>query len=163
MSRAWARAPSLSLLLTMLIAALLSAFVNNTPIVAVMILVGIGCGPGTTTPEALRAGRGVYADTCSTCHGNRGQGGVGPSLAEVRDTWPSCDDHQQCIALGSEGWKAEHGPTYGADDTPITKVMPGQAETLTPDEIAAVAAFERVEYGGGDPAGELAACGLPDE
>ena len=128
-----------------------------------MIIVGIGCGPGTATPEALRAGRGVYGDSCSTCHGKRGQGGVGPSLSEVRDTWPSCDDHQDWIALGSEGWKTEHGPTYGADNTPITKVMPGQAETLTPDEIAAVAAFERVEYGGGDPALELAACGLPDE
>jgi len=132
-------------------------------IVAVMIIVGVSCGPGSSTPESLRAGRGVYGDSCSTCHGNRGQGGVGPSLSDVRDTWPSCDDHQEWIALGSEGWKAEHGPAYGASDTPITKVMPGHADRLTPGEIAAVAAFERVEYGDGDPAVELAACGLPDE
>jgi mono/diheme cytochrome c family protein len=84
-------------------------------------------------------------------------------MANVRETWPSCDDHQEWIALGSEGWKAEHGTVYGANDAPVKKVMPGQAETLTPQEIAAVAAFERVEYGGGDLATELADCGVPDE
>ena len=129
--------------------------------IVAMIVIGVGCGPGSTTAPELRTGRGVYGDNCSTCHGNRGQGGVGPALSDVRETWPSCEDHQEWIALGSGGWKAEHGPTYGASDIPITKVMPPHAERLTPDEIAAVAAFERVEYGGGDPAGELAACGLP--
>ena len=32
----------------------------------------------------------------------------------------------------------------------------------TAEEIAAVSAFERVEYGGGDPVVELAACGIAD-
>lgn len=127
-----------------------------------MIVIGVSCGPGSTIPE-LRTGRGVYADNCSTCHGDRGQGGVGVALSEVRETWPSCDDHQDWIALGTERWKAERGPVYGADDTPVTKVMPAHADRLAPDEIAAVAAFERVEYGGGDPATELAACGLTGE
>lgn len=126
-----------------------------------IVVVGFGCGPGAVTSESLRVGRGVYGDRCSSCHGTRGQGGVGPSLSDVRDTWPSCDDHQEWISLGSEGWKLEHGPVYGADDSRITRVMPGQADELTPDEIAAVAAFERVEYGKGDPAVELAGCGLP--
>jgi mono/diheme cytochrome c family protein len=130
--------------------------------VVAMVIIGVGCGPGSTTPE-LRTGRGVYADNCSTCHGNRGQGGVGVALSEVRETWPSCDDHQDWIALGTERWKAERGPVYGADATPVTKVMPAHADRLTSDEIAAVAAFERVEYGGGDAATELAACGLTDE
>ncbi len=97
----------------------------------VVLWVGVGCGPGTATPEALRIGRGVYADNCSACHGNRGQGGVGPKLSNVRDTWPSCDSQQEWIGLGSEGWKIEHGPVYGADDTPIENVMPGQADNLT--------------------------------
>ena len=132
-------------------------------IVATMIVLGVGCGPGSATPEALRIGRGVYADNCSACHGNRGQGGVGPSRSGVRETWPSCDDHQEWIALGSEGWKTTHGPVYGADDAPIENVMPGQAQTLSADQIAAVAAFERVEYGGGDPAAELAACGIAEQ
>jgi mono/diheme cytochrome c family protein len=132
-------------------------------VIATMIVVGVSCGPGSATPESLRSGRSVYAGNCSTCHGNRGQGGVGPSLSGVRDTWPSCADHQEWIALGSEGWKTEHGLVYGANDTPITKVMPGHAQTLKPAEIAAVAAFERVEYGGGDPTLELTACGIGDE
>ncbi len=132
-------------------------------IVATMIIIGVSCGSGSTAPESLRLGRGVYGDRCSACHGSRGQGGVGPSLAGVRDTWPTCADHQEWIALGSEDWKSVHGPVYGANDTPITKVMPGHAQTLSPDEIAAVATFERVEYGGGDPSLELAACGLSDE
>jgi len=129
----------------------------------VIIVVSVSCSPGEGTPEALRDGRSVYADRCSSCHGSRGQGGVGPSLSEVRHTWPACEDHQEWIALGSEGWKTRYGPVYGATDTPITKMMPGQAQSLTADEIAAVAAFQRVEYGGGDPASELKACGLGDE
>lgn len=132
-------------------------------IVATMIVVGVSCGPGSAAPAALRLGRSVYGDRCSACHGNRGQGGVGPSLSEVRTTWPICAEHQEWIALGSEGWKTEHGAVYGASDTPITKVMPGHAQTLSADEIAAVAAFERVEYGGGDATLELTACGLSDE
>ena len=136
---------------------------NIGVVVAVMIVIAIGCGPGSATSESLRTGRGVYGDRCSACHGNRGQGGVGPSLADVLDTWPDCSDQQEWIALGSEGWKAEHGPTYGANSIPVDKVMPEHATTLTPAEIAAVAAFERVEYGGGDVTAELAACGLPDE
>jgi mono/diheme cytochrome c family protein len=130
---------------------------------AVMIIIGVGCGPATVTSESLRVGRGVYGDRCSACHGKRGQGGVGPSLANVIETWPDCADHQEWIALGSERWKTEHGPTYGANNAPVEKVMPEHAKTLKPDEIAAVAAFERIEYGGGDQAIELAACGVPDE
>jgi mono/diheme cytochrome c family protein len=128
-----------------------------------MIVIGVSCGPGSATSESLRAGRNVYGDRCSACHGNRGQGGVGPSLSDVLETWPDCVDQQEWIALGSERWKAEHGPTYGANDAPVTKVMPEHANTLTPLEIAAVAAFERVEYGRGDRATELAACGVAGE
>ena len=122
-------------------------------------LIGVSCAPQSTSAE-LKTGRGVYADNCSTCHGSRGQGGVGAALSGVRETWPSCEDQKDWIALGTERWKAERGPVYGANDIPITKVMPPHADRLTPDEIAAVAAFQRVEYGGGDPATELAACGL---
>lgn len=131
-------------------------------VVAVMVVIAVSCGPGSATSESLRAGRGVYGDRCSACHGNRGQGGVGPSLSDVLETWPDCVDQQEWIALGSERWKTEYGPTYGANDVLVTKVMPEHANTLTPDEIAAVAAFERVEYGGGDQATELEGCGVPD-
>ena len=127
-----------------------------------MVVIAVSCGPGSATSESLRAGRDVYGDRCSACHGNRGQGGVAPSLADVLDTWPDCADHQDWISLGSERWKIERGATYGANDAPVTKVMPEHATTLTSDEIAAVAAFERVEYGGGDQSTELEACGIAD-
>ena len=132
-------------------------------VVAVMVVIGVSCGPGSVTSESLRIGRGVYGDRCSSCHGSRGQGGVGPSLSDVLETWPDCADQQEWIALGSERWKTEHGPTYGAKNSPVTKVMPEHATTLTSEEIATVAAFERVQYGGGDEASELEACGVADE
>lgn len=125
-----------------------------------VLAVGTGCGPGGTDQEGLRTGRGVYADNCSACHGTRGQGGVGPALSEVLTVWPSCTDHMEWIRLGSERWQQERGPTYGALDRPIDNVMPGYEGDLSDAEIAAVAAFERVEYGGGDPDTELAACGV---
>jgi mono/diheme cytochrome c family protein len=130
--------------------------------VVVAVLIGVACGPSGPTAPELRAGREVYGNVCSTCHGNRGQGGVGPALDRVLSTWPSCADHQRWIALGSEGWKAEVGPTYGANDLEITKVMPGQSDSLTEREIAAVAAFERVEYGGGEVDAVLEDCGLDE-
>ncbi len=42
LGRAWARAPSLSLLATLLVGAVLSAFVNNTPIVVLLLPILIG-------------------------------------------------------------------------------------------------------------------------
>lgn len=126
-------------------------------------LLAAACGPGGSSHESLRTGRSVYADNCSACHGDRGQGGVGPALSSVREVWPSCTDHMEWIRLGSDRWQAERGPTYGALDSRINTVMPGYGGKLTADEIAAVAAFERVEYGDGDAVEELAGCGLrPD-
>lgn len=127
----------------------------------IVSVLGAGCGASAPRYEALRTGRSVYADNCSTCHGKRGQGGVGPALSEVRDVWPSCSDQIEWITLGSDRWQLEHGPTYGALDHTIDKVMPGFDAKLTPAEIAAVAAFERVEYGEGDELAELTACGAP--
>jgi mono/diheme cytochrome c family protein len=119
------------------------------------------CGGGTASaPDPIREGRRVYADTCSVCHGNGGQGGVGPSLEDVVETWPQCSDHIEWIALGSEGWKQAHGDTYGATDKPVAGGMPAHDETLTPDERAFVAAFERVTYGSEPRDKALADCGV---
>jgi mono/diheme cytochrome c family protein len=118
------------------------------------------CG-GDSTPEALRGGHDVYSKLCATCHGGGGQGGVGPSLENVMTTWPTCAEQQEWIALGSERWKQVHGPTYGADDQPIKAPMPGFDDRLSDEEIASVAAFERVQYGGGELDAVFADCGLP--
>lgn len=119
-----------------------------------------GCSGGEAQPEILKEGRSVYGDVCSVCHGNRGQGGIGPSLDTLVATFPDCRDQIRWVELGSEGWKAEVGETYGAGDTPITGVMPGHADRLTPEQIAAVSAFERSAYAEVDQDEALADCGL---
>lgn len=118
----------------------------------------VGCGGSDNSPLAV--GRSVYADTCSVCHGAGGEGGVGPALDEVNATFPSCDDQIEWISLGSDGWKAEYGDTYGAFAAPVNGGMPAQLESLKPEEIAAVAAFERATYGGASEEEATAQCGL---
>lgn len=106
----------------------------------------------------MAGGSEVFA-TCAACHGTTGTGGVGPALAAVRETFPDCRTHIDWIRLGSEGWKAEVGPTYGANDTPIDKVMPS-FDTLDEQALRRIAFYERVRFGGGEPESERAACGL---
>ena len=98
----------------------------------------------------LREGRTIYGNVCSACHGDAGQGGVGPALDNVTATFPSCDDHIEWVSLGSEEWKKMRGDTYGATATPVAGAMPSHAQTLTNEEIALVSAFERSRFGGLD-------------
>lgn len=97
--------------------------------------------------------------TCAACHGTDGSGGAGPSLATVRETFPDCESHIQWIRLGSERWKSEVGPTYGAPRTPVDAVMP-PFEALGDQAIRRVAMYERVRFGNGDLDTERADCGL---
>lgn len=133
----------------------------RSALVVATMLVVVGCGTGDAPPEALRGGRDTYADRCSTCHGSSGQGGAGPAFDDVLAVWSDCSDQQRWISLGSERWSSEVGPEYGDTDRPITGVMPGHGDELSDREIAEVAAYVRVQYGGGDLDTELAACGLP--
>ena len=86
---------------------------------------------------------------------------MGPALSAVTETWPSCADQVTWISIGSDGWRAGFGDTYGASDKPVLGGMPAHADRFSPEEIAAVAAFERITYGGAETAGTLADCGLP--
>ncbi len=108
----------------------------------------------------LEAGRDTYRARCATCHGGNGEGGVGPALDGVIATFSSCDDQMQWISLGSERFKSEVGPTYGDQDTEITGVMPEFSKSLTEEEIARVAAFERHEFAGATQAEASVSCGL---
>jgi mono/diheme cytochrome c family protein len=119
------------------------------------------CG-GDSPPDALREGRNIYGNVCSVCHGSSGGGGVGPSLTDVARTWPSCTDHTEWIRLGSDGWKAIFGDTYGATDKPVEGGMPPHDQTLTADQRRKVAAFERFAYGGLPREEALAGCGITD-
>ncbi len=127
----------------------------------VVALVVAGCA-ASDPPSVLVAGREVYGKTCSVCHGNAGEGAVGPALGAVDETWPDCGDQIRWITLGSEGWRAEVGDTYGATQKPVLGGMLAQGGVLTPAEIAAVAAFERITYGGVDEVVALADCGVAD-
>jgi len=120
----------------------------------------MGCGGGTTSGSPLAQGRDVYGAQCSACHGSRGEGGTGPSLREVTSTFPSCADHIEWVTLGSDRWKDEHGDTRGATATPVEGGMPSHENILSADEIALVAAFERVTYGGEVEDVTLDACGV---
>lgn len=124
-----------------------------------LLLMLVGCG-GESTPDPLRQGRSIYADTCSVCHGSRGQGGVGPALDQVTATWPDCAEQIEWIALGSDGWKDRHGDTYGATAKPVKGGMPAQGDDLTLAEQRLVATFERVTYGGAPREEALDGCGV---
>ena len=126
----------------------------------VVTVVAASCGDDGSGAAVLQEGRTTYGNTCSACHGSAGEGGVGPALDTVLETWPSCADHIRWITLGSERWKSEVAATYGATDKPIQGGMPEIGLTLTAQEIAAVAAWERITYGRADEAATLTECGL---
>lgn len=107
----------------------------------------------------MLAGRDTYGSICSACHGATGQGGVGPALDAVLETFPDCETQVRWVTLGSEEWKAEVGPTYGATDKPVMGGMPRNGATLGDEEIRAVVVYERVRFGGLDEATAVADCG----
>lgn len=113
-----------------------------------LLLFVLGACAGGQQSSAFREGRSIYADMCSVCHGDRGQGLVGPSLDTVTETWPTCDEHVTWVQLGSEGWLESRGETYGATDKHVEGGMPAHADKLTLEEIRLAAFFQRVAYGG---------------
>lgn len=126
---------------------------------AVLASIIAGCG-GVAKSSQWTEGRDLYANNCSVCHGSTGEGSTAPSLRDVEATFPSCDTHIEWVTLGSEGWKLTHGDTYGSTHKPITAAMPAHGERLTPTELALVASFERIQYGGLEEAAVFSACGL---
>lgn len=121
-------------------------------------------GGGAEAAAFLAIGQEVYGAgaQCGSCHGSNGQGGTGPAMSggAVLETWPSCEDHVAWIALGSNGWSVDFGSTYGAQSVPVQGGMPGFSGDLTDEEIRAVAAFERIRFGGAAAEETLIACGL---
>ena len=85
-----------------------------------------GEGPLVLGEEAY-AGNG-----CGGCHGAGGGGGVGPAFSggAIYETWPRFEDHFEWVRLGSAGWQAAHGDTYGANDKPVGQAAcPASART----------------------------------
>lgn len=115
-------------------------------------------GPGDGGAEFIVLGGEVY-QTCAACHGANGGGGTGPAFSGVLLTFSSCTDHIEWIQQGSAGFQAAGRSTYGDIGKTISGGMPGFA-LMTPEELASVAAFERIRFGGGDPEVVFADCGL---
>jgi len=125
---------------------------------------GGGAGGGATDFIALGgdlySGNVTPAANCAGCHGASGQGsGSFPPLTGVVTTFGSCEDHVQWVTLGSSGWAAEVGNTYGDTNKAVGGGMPAHA-SLTEEQLRSVAAFERVRFGGANPEETLVDCGL---
>jgi len=96
-------------------------------------------------PDAAPTPQQLYASNCASCHGARGEGGVGPAMAggEAKLTFPNEEDH---VTWVKEGSSTKRGQPYG--DPARGRVatsggMPGFAGRLSDAEIAQVVAYER--------------------
>ena len=116
--------------------------------------------------EAIYQGGEVSSVSCAGCHGPGGGGGAGPALNAVLTVFGSCINHTEWVALGTAGLQAAGQSTYGDTNKPLGGFgasMPGFGSSLTAEQIAAVAAFERVRFGGQEPEAALSECGLVEE
>ncbi len=90
----------------------------------------------------------IYGNSCASCHGTAGGGGVGPKLSggEASLTFPNIDDHVAWVTNGSAGAK---GQGYGDPNRPggqrvaTSGGMPAFGNQLSPEEIQAVVEYER--------------------
>ena len=109
--------------------------------------------PAGDGPEVV--GEELYASNgCVGCHGASGGGGVGPAFSSgaIYETFPDFETHLQWVRLGSAGWQAEVGDTYGAADKPVNGGMPGFGEDALSDaDLFYVVMHERMSLGGENP------------
>ncbi len=109
--------------------------------------------PTVEAAGALDVGAEVY-NTCASCHGADGGGGVGPALDGLGEVFSDPATQLQWVALGSTGWQAEVGDAYGDTDKPVNGGMPAFAESLTPEELTSVIVYERTTFSDLDPVEE---------
>ncbi len=124
-----------------------------------------GSGVGGGGADFIAMGEELYtgAPSCDGCHGPQGGGsGAIPPLTGVTTTFGACADHIEWVTLGSAGFQADGRSTYGDTNNAVDGGMPTFGNSLSAEQIAAVAAFERVRFGGADPAETLTDCGLAE-
>jgi len=120
---------------------------------------------GSDFVDLFSLGAEIYEGVgCAACHGPNG-GGIATFPAftggALLTTFPqdSCSAQIEWISLGTASWP---DPTYGANDKLVGgsgAIMPSFAATLSPQEMAAVALYERVAFGGQDLELALVDCG----
>lgn len=125
-----------------------------------------GGAGGVDIRAVVGQGQAVYAaaSSCESCHGAGGGGGTGPALAgAVLSTFSMCVDHLEWVRLGTTGFEAANRTTYGDTGKPVGAggQMPS-FDNLTEEELTAVVFYERVVFGGQDPAEAVVDCGLAD-
>ncbi|NHZ70267.1 MAG: hypothetical protein GWP18_01360 [Proteobacteria bacterium] len=117
---------------------------------------------GETTTDYFASGGAIYSQ-CVACHSADGSGGVGPAFTAgaVLETFPAgqCATQIEWVAIGTAGWP---DPTYGENNKAVGGVglMPGFASSLSEEQLASVALYERVQFGGQDLADAEIDCGL---
>ena len=81
-----------------------------------------------SSEQARQGGNGqsVYINNCATCHGSKGEGGIGPKLGggAVASRFPNVSDEILVVTSGRDG-------------------MPAWSGRLTADEIKAVVEYTR--------------------
>lgn len=108
-------------------------------------------------------GETIYPRFCAACHGAGGGGQASfPAFTggALLATFPEgqCSVQQEWIALGTAQWPS---PTYGATGKPVGgsgAVMPSFGTQLDAEQIAAIALYERVAFGGEDLEAAKADC-----
>lgn len=92
----------------------------------------LGCAEGERSAPAtgLELGQQIYDRSCASCHGDEGQGGVGPQLGggAVAERIPDPADQERIVAEGRN-------------------TMPAFGRRLSSEEIAAVVRFTREKLG----------------
>lgn len=120
-----------------------------------------GRATGGGAADFIGIGEGIYPQ-CAGCHGANGEGGVGPPLGDVMNTFGACQGHIDWVGSGTAGFQAQGIATYGDTGKPVGGggIMRGFEGTITPEEIASVVAYERVRFGAASAEEVLADCGL---
>lgn len=84
--------------------------------------------PGRSAATQTLDGAEIYSTYCARCHGDGGEGGIGPSLAGVVDTYPDASVQAVVVATGRNA-------------------MPSFRSTLSAEQIDAVVDYERTAFG----------------
>jgi mono/diheme cytochrome c family protein len=123
-----------------------------------------GSGVGGGGADFIAQGEAIFLaapGNCQGCHGATGGGsGAIPALTGVLTTFGSCLDHIEWVRLGSQGLQDAGESTYGDSNKAINGGMPAFGASLSEEQLTSVVAFERVRFGGADPAQTLTDCGL---
>ena len=122
-----------------------------------------GSGTGGGGPDFIAQGEALFnaaPGNCQGCHGAAGGGGAGPPLGGTLTTFGACEDHIEWVTLGSAGFLDSGRTSYGDSNKTVNGGMPSFGGSLSAEQLASVATFERVRFGGADPEQALTDCGL---